>query len=269
MRFDLPRMAARKGLRRKLVTFATIKSTQAQTEDLQMIYKRMLAPLFGAKLRIESLYARELERKLSHDSPDELGGLADLIADEINRLVLQLTPDLLDWALRVEKVHRGKWARTIQSLLDITAETMLGPEDMRETLEAFLTRNTSLIRDVGEQARGRIADAVLRGIQQRTPTAKVAKEIAEAAGMARKRARRIASHQSVALNSALNEERRRQAGLDTWKWRHSGKLHFRPLHKARDGKLYTDETAPGDKPGELPNCGCVSVAVLVLDGEIL
>lgn len=261
-------MARRRGAKRKLITFTPIRSTKAQADDLLAIFRRILAPLAHTD-RLIAAYERELQRKLSHDSPDELGSLADEMAREIHRLVLELTPDLRRWALRIEKTHRGKWARAIQGVLDITVETMLGPEDVRETLDAFLTRTTSLIRDVTEQARGRIADAVLRGIQQRTPTAKVAKEIAEATGMARKRARRIASHQSVSLNSALNEERRRQAGLDTWKWRHSGKLHPRPEHVARDGKIYTDETAPADRPGQLPNCGCVAQAVLVLDGEVI
>lgn len=281
MKIDLARMAVRRGFRRKSSDLAVIRSTGAQAQDLFAIYRRMLAPLADAAQRILPAYARDLERKLRHDSPDELADLADDLAEEINRLVLELTPDLRDWALRIEKVHRGKWARTVRSVLEVTIETMLGPEDMRETLEAFLVRHTSLIRDVGEQARGRIADAVLRGIQQRTPIETVAREIRGATGFARARARRIASHQSVALNSALNEERRRQAGLSTWRWRHSRKAHPRLEHVARDGLLYSDDNQdwgrevngelirkpPEDGPGELPNCGCTGQAVLLLPDD--
>jgi uncharacterized protein with gpF-like domain len=87
----------------------------------------------------------------------------------------------------------------------------------------------------------------------------------------------------VKLASALDAERQRQAGMDVWKWNHSDKLHPRPEHVARDGKLYADEpehrgklgngqevlVPPPDRPGELPFCGCVRQAVLVFEGELL
>ncbi len=194
-----------------------------------------------------------------------MGGAADDIAAEINRLVLELSPELRAWAFRIERWHRGKWLRSILSAATVDLATMIGASEMRETIAAFLERNISLVRDVSDQARGRVADAVLRGFQRRAPAAEVAKEIAESVGMARARARRIASHQTVNLAAALDRQRQRQAGLTHWKWRHSGKLHPRPEHVARDGKVYTDKTAPEDEPGELPACGCVRQAVLIFD----
>jgi SPP1 gp7 family putative phage head morphogenesis protein len=176
--------------------------------------------------------------------------------------VLELTPDLRGWAFREEEWHRGKWKRSVLDAVSVSLETMLGPEEIRETLEAFVKRNVGLVRNVSDEARGRIADSVFRGFQRRAPAVEVAKEIREAVAMARARSIRIASDQTVKIASALTAERRRQAGLDTWAWRHSGKLHFRPEHKARDGKRYTDATAPEDLPGELPYCGCVEQAVL-------
>jgi hypothetical protein len=284
MKYNLAAMARRRGINRPLVTLRTIRATQLQTRALERLFGRMLAPwLAGARARILPVYERELSRRLAHDSADDLGGLADEIAEEVDRLVIELTPDLRAWALGSERVHRHKWTEAARAILQVSLESMLGPEDMRETIEAFLVRSTSLIRDVNEQARGRIMDSIIRGIQQRTPTAKVAKEISEATGMARKRAKRIAAHQSVNLHSALNRERRRQAGLDVWKWIHSRKLHPRQEHVERDGKLFSDQRrrqgklpsgqqvlpAPEDLPGVLPNCGCSEQAVLILDGEAL
>lgn len=89
----------------------------------------------------------------------------------------------------------------------------------------------------------------------------------------------MAADQNVKLSSALNEERRRQAGITSWSWVHSGKVHFREEHKARDGLLYSEDPGkvgdkyqgkrirkpPADKPGELPWCGCTSRAVLILE----
>lgn len=287
MKFNLAQMAARKRKSRKPITFNAIITTKAQADDLAAIYRRMLAPWADAAEILGDLYGNELARlgdsALITDSAADLGATTDAIAAAINRLVLELTPLLQRWAFSVEQWHRGKWVRAVLSGTEIDLETLLGPEDARETVDAWLVRNVSLVRDVNSQARGRIADAVLRGYQKRSPISEVTKEIREAANMARARARRIAAHQTVSLASALDDERRRQAGLDVWKWRHSAKLHPRPEHLARDGNLYSDDkgmrgklksgqivlTPPEDRPGQLPNCGCVAQACLIFEGEVL
>jgi uncharacterized protein with gpF-like domain len=243
----------------------------------------MLEPWSRAVDILGPLYQAELDRVLQHDSAEDLGSTTDAIAQAINRLILELTPDLRRWALRTEQWHRGKWVRAVLAGIEVDLDLIIGPNDMRETIDAWLVRNTSLVRDVNEQARGKIADAVLRGHQQRSPISEVMKEVRAATGFATKRARRVAADLTVKLASALDAERQRQAGMDVWKWNHSDKLHPRPEHVARDGKLYADEpehrgklgngqevlVPPPDRPGELPFCGCVRQAVLVFEGELL
>lgn len=268
-------MAARKGHKKPITVFAPILTTKAQADSLAAIYRTMLEPWARAHELLADQYSRELAQlsdasgQLITDSAADLNATTDAIAAAINRLVLELTPSLRRWALRVEEWHRGKWVRAVLAGVEVDLDLIIGAADVRETLEAFLVRNTSLVRDINEQARGRIADAVLRGFQRRSPIAEVAKEIREAGALAGKRARRVAADQTVKLSSALDRERQRQAGLDHWKWRHSHKLHPRPEHVARDGKVYTDETAPEDEPGELPFCGCVRQGVLVFEGEVI
>lgn len=269
MKIDLARMARRAGTRRKIITFSPIETTRAQAKDLATIYNRMLAPWYSARELIDALYAAELARVLQTDSVDDLSNLMDEMDRQVQRLVMTLTPALRDWALRLEKWHEGKWARTVLAGAGVNIATLIGPADALETIDAFLARNVALVRDISSQARGRIADAVFRGLQQRTPAREVGKEIAEATGMARKRANRVAADQNVKLSSALDAQRQREAGLDHWKWRHSGKAHPRLDHLARNGKIYTENTAPQDQPGQLPYCGCVRQAVLILDGEVL
>lgn len=283
-------MTARKRKSTRPVVLSPIITTRAQADDLARIYARMLEPWSRAAEMLSDAYGRELARLtdgLTTDIPSDIGATVDAIAAAVNRLVLELTPDLRRWAFRTEEWHRGKWARAVLAGVDVAIDTLLGPEDVRETIDAFLVRNTSLIRDINSQARGRIADAVLRGYQQRSPIAEVAKEIREAAGLATKRARRVAADQSVKLASALDRERQRQAGLDIFKYRHSHKLHPRETHKARDGGLYeldtgrevkfvngekvygSDTIAPDDMPGIPPFCACTTQAVLVFEGEVL
>jgi len=138
---------------------------------------------------------------------------------------------------------------------------------MRATLETTIEWNTALIRDVSAVTQQRIGNAVYDGLRNRTPARDVAKNIRGSVGMSRDRSVRIASDQLNKLTSSLADERRREAGIDTWMWRSSHKLHYRPEHAARDGKEYTDETAPQDRPGQLPYCGCRSQAVVKFDRE--
>jgi SPP1 gp7 family putative phage head morphogenesis protein len=266
MRYDLAIMARRLGLKRRETTFAPILVTSAQANTLAAISHRILAGWYGSRAQIVEIYERELARRVQTDAIDELTSLFARLGDEVSRLLLDLTPALQGWAFAVEQWHRGKWARTVLAGTDVDISTMIGPSDAVESIETFMARNTALIRNVSDETRAKIADLVYRGLQQRTPSNQVGRVIAETLRLARRRANRIAADQSTKLAAALDRQRQREAGLDHWKWRHSGKLHYRPEHKARDGNVYTDKTAPEDEPGELPFCGCVRQGVLIIDG---
>lgn len=266
MRYDLAMMAKRLGLRRKETTFAPILVTSAQASSLAQIEHLILAPWYGSREAVMEIYGRELARRVQTDAIDELTSLFARLGDEVSRLILDLTPALQGWAFSVEQWHRGKWARTVLAGTDVDISTMIGPSDAVESIETFIARQTALIRNVSDETRAKVADLVYRGLQQRTPSNQVGRAIAKQLALSRRRANRIAADQSTKLASALDRQRQREAGLDHWKWRHSGKLHYRPEHRARDGNIYTDATAPEDEPGELPFCGCVRQGVLIIDG---
>jgi SPP1 gp7 family putative phage head morphogenesis protein len=195
------------------------------------------------------------------EGSDALGG-ADGI---LTRVVASLRVALGTWAVAAEEYHREQFREGVFNATTVNLGTTLGPWGVRETIEAVIDRNMSLIRNVSDEARQRIADIFFRNYQLRTPLRQVAKEISEAVGLSRARSLRIASDQTVKLAAALDEERQRQVGIDDWIWRHSGKVHYRPEHKARDGKRYKWSTArarlKGDLPGVLPFCGCKAQGV--------
>ena len=128
-----------------------------------------------------------------------------------------------------------------------------------------LNRNVSLVRDVSDTIRGKIADTVFRGLQARTPVREVAKQMRDVTGLQRARSVRIASDQSVKLSSALDAERMKQAGLEKYEWIHSGKVNAREEHLARAGNIYALGEPAGDEPGMAIACGCHRGAVLSMD----
>lgn len=265
MKFDLASIVRRPS--KRPITLPPIITTKAQADDLAAIYMHVVRGWQEATPGIVAAYEVELARVLQTDAPDALGAAIDGAGAQIQRLVLMLTPSLRDWALRVETWHEGKFERGVLAGSGVDLSAMIGPGEVQDTVETVIARNVALVKDVSAQAQARISDAVFRGLQQRTLPREVAKEIREATGMARSRSIRIAQDQAVKLASALDAERQRQAGLDHWKWKHSGKLHPRLEHKARDGNVYTDETAPKDLPGQLPFCGCVRQGIIVFDDE--
>jgi SPP1 gp7 family putative phage head morphogenesis protein len=232
--------------------------------ELAAIYRPVTRIWQDGLPRIIAAYEQTISA-LTTDAPADIEREIDTLTAMLERLFLTVTPALRSWALRVERYHRSRWVANTLAAASIDLDTMLSAGDVEETVETVVARNVALVRDVSDQARGRISEAVFRGVQQRTPAREVAKELREVVDMGRARSVRIASDQATKLTSALDTERMQQAGIEKWKWMHSGKLHPREEHRRRHERVYTFAEPPADMPGELPFCGCRKLAVIDLD----
>jgi uncharacterized protein with gpF-like domain len=266
MKYDLAVLAKRAAKRRR--SFVVLRDIVPPAVFSTNLYLACYKPALDVWARYVPRILDQYERTLSSmttDAAADVQGEIGQAQSELQRLVLLLRPSLRDWALRTEGWFRGKWRGAVLSATGVDLQTLIGPEDVQETLETIVEWNVNLVRDVSDQARQRISNAVFDGLRNRTPAREVAAKIQEATGMAKRRSVAIASDQLTKLTSSLASERRREAGIDKWQWRHSGKLHPREDHKARNGKIYDDETAPQDPPGRLPYCGCRELAVIEFD----
>lgn len=267
-RIDLAGMTQRAKPRLRAVTFRPIRIPATLATDLfQTAYKPMLSIWSDALGPIMTEYERTLAQ-VTTDSPVDVTARLESADGLLLVLSATLRDRLARWARRLEATHRQRWRASVLTATGIDLATMIGPEAARVSIATSIERNVALVSSVSDQARGRIADAVFRGFTNRTPAKLVARELTEALGMARRRAINIAADQSTKLASALDQERRREAGITEWKWVHSGKQHPREEHEARDGNIYSDDEPPADMPGELPFCGCSSAAHLDL-GKML
>lgn len=263
MRYQLAELAKRaRNPRRKSITLRDIVPPAMFASNLYARCFRPVVTLWANALpRILAQYERTLS-SMTTDAPADVQAAIDGTADDFLRLLIELIPELRDWIVRTEAWQRDKWRSAVLSATGVDLLTVLGPADVRETLETVLARNTALIRDVSSQAQARISNAVFQGLTQRAPAAEVAKQIREATGMARRRSVNIASDQLSKLTNTLADERRREAGISEWEWVWSRKKHGRETHIARNGKVYSDANPPPEMPGQLPYCGCRSKAVL-------
>lgn len=278
MRFDLAQMTRRsRNPRRSQIVLRPIQPTATMAGDL---YAAAYRPIIQAWQRgVEAIGARyeaalpvrdsSLQKAQIADSIFDLESILSAIEGELQRLVLSITPGLRDWAVRAEGWHRGKWRGAVLTATGIDLGTLLGSDDVSETVATSISRNVALIRSINDESRARISDIVLRNFQARTPMRQVAKEMAESVGLSRKRALRVAADQSSKLAARLDEARQEQAGITRFKWNWSHKRHGRAIHIAHDGKIYPWNEPPmldgkPDIPGQLPFCGCRASAVIDL-----
>lgn len=269
MPFDLPAMVKRRG-RRRDITLRPIIPTASQATDLATIYAPALRVWSENIDRILAGYDPQplpTADALTLDTADQVQAAIGAVASEfLTILTTRIMPALRNWVVRAERVHRSKWSAAIKAGVGVDLDMILTAQPVEEALSTWLARNTALVKNISDQAQSRISDAVFRGYQSRTPIREVAKEIRDAVGMGRDRAIRVAADQVSKLSGALDTERMAEAGLEFAKWRSSHKLHFRPEHAARDGKVYDirsgkerggGETIPADdRPSMRPFCGC-------------
>lgn len=236
-----------------------IETTRAQADDLARVYMTVVRAWDEGRAVIMAEYERSLARALMTDSADDLQATVESVENGAVRAALTAARSLFrQWADNISTWHLRRFIASLTYATNVQAGTVLQSvlAGQPATVEDLVARNVSLIRDVSDVTRGRIADAVLRGLQARTPTRDVARELREITGMSRARSLRIASDQTVKLSAALDRERQVQIGITSFEWRHSGKLHYRPEHKARNGRIFSwsGDVARNDPPGFAPFC---------------
>lgn len=282
MRFDLTRLARRPRGKRAVILRDIAPPAMFATDLYRAVFAPVVALWQRRSERILAEYGRSLSA-ITTDSAADLNSELDEAAAEMSRLLLVLQPALRDWQVRFERWYRGRFVAAVYSATNVELSSMLTAGDVQQTLDDLLQWNVSLIRDISDQARQRIGNAVFAGLQNRTPAREVAGQIREAVGMSRRRAQNVAADQMQKLSAALASERREQAGLTVYEWKHGRKLRPRETHKARDGNLYSSDPAmigktidgkvvlkeveAADRPGRPPWCSCRELAVMIWGDE--
>lgn len=139
---------------------------------------------------------------------------------------------------------------------------------IRDSLNAAIGENISLIKSIPEQYLQKIEGIVYRSYSAGRDFASMSKGIRRIYPVTAKRANFIARDQSNKLTAATNRTRKLELGLTqaVWKHSHAGKKP-RPEHVKADGKVY--DVAKGmflegkwTWPGYEINCRCSDRAVL-------
>lgn len=241
---------------RRETTLRPIITTQTQADQLARLYLQVLA--VWSNPRILDAYRRTLS-EMTTDSVSDIEVEIEATQGEAVRAIFSFRWLFSGWLDRLVTWHTKKLISNLLYATNIDLTSIIGPAP-QDTVQATIARNVALVTNISDQARQRISDAIYRGLTQRLPAREVAKEINAALALGRARSIRIAGDQLTKASAALDTSRANDLDLFKWKWDHSGKVHFRPEHKARDGKMYDDRKLPpeirSDQPGFAPFCGC-------------
>lgn len=280
--FDLATLTRRaKNPRRRVITLRPITPPALQATALYTsVYAPVIAIWSASLENITAAYAQSLS-ELQTDAPADVTARIEAASSSVSGVIVSLRFAIGRWSESVEAWHRRRWTANVLTATNVSLDNLIGPQDVRQTVASVIEQNVSLVRSVSDQTKQRIANVVFQGFRERKPANKVAAELQEVIAMSRRRAKNIASDQLTSLGAELNQERRRQAGIDSFEWVSSGKPDFRPEHKARNGNLYSESQErvgqkyqgktvkkpppPSDRAGVPINCGCTERAVLLLD----
>ncbi|MGO4337857.1 phage minor head protein [Labrys sp. KB_33_2] len=153
----------------------------------------------------------------------------------------------------------------------ISVEFKMTPA-MRDVLDATVNQNVSLIKSIPQQYLGQVEGSVMRSVQTGRDLATLSKELEARFGVTKRRAAFIARSQNNLATTAMSRARQLELGLDEAVWVHSGggKTQRRSHVKASQARTrfsvaegwLDPDVGEHIWPGQLPNCRCVSRAVV-------
>jgi SPP1 gp7 family putative phage head morphogenesis protein len=187
------------------------------------------------------------------------------------------------WALRLagfaaESVRDdvdSRLASSIKDAIGIDVTNLLranGP--LLESMQSATRENIALIKTVPGQYLDRVKETVTNGWAQGMRWETLVKQIEHDGDVTETRAKVIARDQTAKLNSAFNQERQQQIGIEKYEWSTSADERVRESHREVHGKVFRwDEPGPvaGSVDGEPCHAGfdiqCRCVALPVIEFE--
>jgi SPP1 gp7 family putative phage head morphogenesis protein len=135
-------------------------------------------------------------------------------------------------------------------------------------VQAFTTENVALVKSIPERYLGDVESQIIRGMRQGVRWEDLAGTIEQRTGVAESHAQLVARDQVGKFFGSLNEERQRDLGVDSFRWRTARDNRVRESHERLEGKVFRwDDPPPGRDgepiiPGDEINCRCQAEPLL-------
>lgn len=159
------------------------------------------------------------------------------------------------FADRASAFNKKQLERQIKAALGIDILTI--DAKIPALLDAFVSENVPLIRDLPAKLLGDVERTVTRAFTTGKNTSDLMDEIQNLLKISRNRARVIARDQIGKLNGQLNRTRQQEIGVSRFIWRTARDERVRDEHEELEGKEFSYDDPPSEGfPGEPIQCRC-------------
>lgn len=164
------------------------------------------------------------------------------------------------------QVNKARFYNSIERAIGINLSSVVQNEGLEDTLLATTQENVNLIKSIPQQYLKNIESIVYSGTVQGNSASSMIQQISKQGGVTSRRAKLIARDQSSKLNSALNQQRQQNLGVEEYIWRTAGDERVRDSHRSKNGKIFRWDDPPKDTghPGFEIQCRCQAEPIINL-----
>jgi SPP1 gp7 family putative phage head morphogenesis protein len=164
----------------------------------------------------------------------------------------------------VDNENKKRFYKSIESAIGVNMQSIVRNENLEDILIAKTQDNVALIRSIPEEFLKKVENVVYNGTVTGNNASSLISEIRNVYKVSENRARTIARDQTSKLNSAFNQQRQQNLGIEEYVWVTADDGNVRQSHKDNNGKTFRWDSPPKDTghPGEDINCRCIAQPVI-------
>lgn len=164
----------------------------------------------------------------------------------------------------VNNVNKKRFYNAMENAVGIDLNNVLQSEGLEDIMFATTRENVALIKTIPQEYFKKIEGVVFRGTMQGRNASSMIDQIRHIGNVTENRARLIARDQTSKLNSALNQNRSQNLGVEEYVWRTAGDERVRDSHASKSGKVFRWDSPPKDTghPGSDVQCRCVAQSII-------
>lgn len=165
---------------------------------------------------------------------------------------------------QTNNVNKTRFYKSVENAIGINIQSIVQNEGLEDILVATTRENVNLISSISDQYLSKIETLVFTNTTQGSTAGSMIKQIQKVGSTTAKRAKLIARDQSSKLNSAINQQRQQNLGVEEYVWRTSQDDRVRPNHASKNGKTFRWDDPPKDTghPGQDIQCRCVAQPII-------
>lgn len=153
-------------------------------------------------------------------------------------------------------VNRERFYSAMNQAVGVELQSVIANEQLEDILVAKTRENVNLIKTIPEEYFKKIETIVYNGTTQGNAANSMIKQIQNVNRASANRAKLIARDQTAKLNSAMNQQRAQNLGVEEYIWRTAGDERVRHSHASKNGKVFRWDNPPKDTghPGQDIQC---------------